>query len=259
MDILQQSEKKIIKSKRLINYLLACVCACVQDDGHGRTPGSNDDERRTPGSNRSRKRRRSPPRRRSSAVKDEGSTTEDEEEAKYAISRRQRKRCSPMVSDIRERCRRKWFSRIDARYLATENAYKLYADTPRGETIQLNKFNKLCRPVIDEVLTEPTEESVNQLLKEMKLMTKKRRDHHRKCWREDKRHARLIYGGRLPNEDSDSSDSAYERKKSPPRSPRQQSPRKVRRRSYVGGHKVLCRRSYVGGHKVLCRRSQGPM
>jgi hypothetical protein len=26
LDTLQQSEKKIIKSKRLINYLLACVC-----------------------------------------------------------------------------------------------------------------------------------------------------------------------------------------------------------------------------------------
>ena len=126
------------------------------------------------------------------------------------------------MSKIREEFRRKWFTKVDARYLAPEYSYKLFDEGIRGETIQIEKFNKLCLPIIDEVVDNPSKERVEQLLKQMKFITKKRRDHHRKAWRQQGRPARLIYGGELPNTDSDSSfltDSV-----SPPGSPQQQSP-----------------------------------
>ena len=77
------------------------------------------------------------------------------------------------MSRIREEFRRKWFTRIDARYLAPENSYKLFDEGIRGETIQLDKFNRLARPIIDEVVDNPTPEKIEQLLKEMKFITKK--------------------------------------------------------------------------------------
>ena len=115
------------------------------------------------------------------------------------------------MSELRDQLRKPLLKRIDARYLAPKDAYKLYKKTSRGETIQVEKFRQVARPVIEEVLDNPTRERVTLALREMQTIAKKRRGHHRACWAKDEEphHGKLIYGGRLPGTDSDSSASDY--------------------------------------------------
>ena len=145
-------------------------------------------------------------------LQDDDSATSDEGAQEEEV--RARKRCSPMISNIRERCRDKLLKKIDARYLAPKSAYKLFKETSRGETIQLDKLVQLCLPIIESVVENPTAEKIQLFMKQMKMITKKRREHHKRSWLKKKTHARLIFGGELPGDGSDSSDEGYV---SPPR------------------------------------------
>ena len=121
-------------------------------------------------------------------LQDDDSATSDEG-AKEEV--RARKRCSPMISNIRERCRDKLLKKIDARYLAPESAYNFFKETSRGETIQLEKLVQLCLPIIESVVENPTAEKIQLFMKQMKMITKKRREHHKRSWLK-KKNARTV-------------------------------------------------------------------
>jgi len=57
----------------------------------------------------------------------------------------------------------------------------------------------LSLPRLGEGLDKP------KLISTMQKSVKKRRQYHNKIWEKDETHGNLIYGGRLPNTDSDSS------------------------------------------------------
>ena len=70
-----------------------------------------------------------------------------------------------------------------------------------------DKFIKIAHPILSELFDDMSK--YKSVMREMKQKTKKRRQFHRKCWEKKGTHARLIYGGQLPNSDSDSSECEF--------------------------------------------------
>lgn len=63
-----------------------------------------------------------------------------------------RKVAGPGVKKLRDKFKTAFFQRVDARYLAPEKSYKMYADSCRGETIQIDKFIKIAGPIVKRII-----------------------------------------------------------------------------------------------------------
>ena len=104
-----------------------------------------------------------------------------------------RKRKSGKTLELRRRFRSELMRRVDARYLACQNSYKLFKTTSLGDTIQVEKFMRITRPIIHEVCGERRHDTdfVKDLLRDMKKIVKKRRSFHVQSWRKTNTHANL--------------------------------------------------------------------
>ena len=63
-----------------------------------------------------------------------------------------RKVAGPGVKKLRDKFKIAFLTEVDARYLARQKAYKMYADSPRGETIQIAKFIKIVGPIVKKII-----------------------------------------------------------------------------------------------------------
>ena len=107
-----------------------------------------------------------------------------------------------------------------------------------GEFINIAKFLKIANPIL---LTTPEHLNKRMVIKQMKMSLKKRRGYHLKSWKKKGTHAALKYGGKLPNEGSDSSAEEEEPKVAKPHKQKRQKQKATQAKTTEGRDFVLCK------------------
>ena len=68
---------------------------------------------------------------------------------------------SPAIKKMRKKFKLALFQKIDARYLARKDPYKLYISGARGESLNLDKFLKIIRPLLHKLFNSSSEDKVH--------------------------------------------------------------------------------------------------
>ena len=81
--------------------------------------------------------------------------------------KKRRASASTHLKCLRDKFKTVFLTKVDARYLAPKDSYKMYKPGPRGETVQISKFIKVLGPILKRLMTKDDEEDERLIVREV--------------------------------------------------------------------------------------------